>query len=103
MVAGRAIVRLIGPLLALATLTVGADAGVAPAEGAGSAWRQAGEKTRVPPNSKAVVWALVAFMIGGAPNVIVRSGRLRAPPRVPGTPSLWAGPTAGWRTWPEER
>src|SRR5437899_12133800 len=69
MVAGRAIVRLIGPFLALATLTVGADAGVALAEGPGSACRQSGEKTRVPPNSKAVVWALVtALMIGGAPK-----------------------------------
>src|SRR6266704_2814575 len=65
MVAGSAIVRLIGPFLALPTLTVGDEA----AEVAGSAWRQAAEKTRAPPNSEAAVWALAAaFMIGSAPR-----------------------------------
>src|SRR6266446_5766260 len=69
MVAGRAIVRLIGPFLALPTLTVGGDADGAAAEGAGSAWRQAAEKTRAPPSSEAAVWVLAAaFMIGGAPK-----------------------------------
>src|SRR3989442_6922316 len=69
MVAGSAIVRLIGPFLALPTLTVGDEADGEAAEVAGSAWRQAAEKTRAPPNSEAAVWALAAaFMIGSAPR-----------------------------------
>src|SRR6266516_3643481 len=68
MVAGRAIVRLIGPFLALPTLTVGGDADGVAAEDAGSARRQAAQRMRAPANREAAVWVLAAaFMIGSAP------------------------------------
>src|SRR5258708_11434013 len=61
-------VRLIGPFRALPTLTVGDAEGVA-AEGAGSAWRQAEDKTIALPNSRATGCALAtAFMIDSAPK-----------------------------------
>src|SRR5437899_957139 len=82
-----------------------AAAGGAAAEGAGFAWRQAAEKARAPPSSEAGVWGLAAaFMIGGAPKESsFFPGGPHTSPRVRGSPSRWAGPTAGRRRRREGR